>query len=194
MHRRRAVRRGFTLLEILLVTLLLGLLSALVYGLLIQGIRRSRELADQTARQHQGQVLQSLLQSDLVESGAEGCFLGDSYAAMVPLAPVDSSGAVHWSNRLLLYVYVAPNLHRYDLSSASGLDLSALELGRTQAPKLTEATVSPLVTAVSGRPSSSHWSDLGEWKLVFLAGGTGYHLRAVFHYGRQEDVIDTVLW
>lgn len=180
------------MLEILLVTLLMGLLSALVYALLIQGIRRSRELTGNTARQHQGQVLQSLLQSDLIESGAEGCLLGDSYAAMVPLAPVDSSGAVHWSNRLLLYVYVAPNLHRYDLSSSAGLDLSALELGRTQAPKLTEATVSPLVKAVSDQRASSHWGDLSEWKLLSL--GTGYRLKAVFRYGRQQELIDTTLW
>jgi prepilin-type N-terminal cleavage/methylation domain-containing protein len=189
------VRRGFTLLEILMATLLFGLLSALLYGLMIQGLQRSRALATETVRQHQGQVLQAMLHNDLLTSAPEGCLIQSDCLAVVPLNQVDAGGEVHWANYLLLYILSDRTLQRHEIRTDK-VDLSGLELGRVQPPKLTASTLQPVKAAVRDRRSSHHWTDLEAWKLEAVSrdGALNYHLQATFEYGKQQDVLDVLLW
>lgn len=189
------MKKGFTLLEVLMATLLFGLLSALLYGLMIQGLQRSRALASATVRQHQGQVLQAMLHNDLLMSAPEGCLIQSDCLAVVPLNQVDAGGEAHWANYLLLYMLVDKTLQRHEVRTDK-VNLSGLQLGQVQAPKLTASSLQPVKDAVRNWQSSHHWTDLEAWGLEAVSrdGALNYRLQAIFQYGKQQDVLDVLLW
>ncbi|MFN8610893.1 MAG: prepilin-type N-terminal cleavage/methylation domain-containing protein [Vulcanimicrobiota bacterium] len=189
------MKRAFTLLEVLLATLLFGLLSAMLYGLMVQGLQRSRALASETVRQHQGQVLQAMLHNDLLTSAPEGCLIQSDCLAVIPLSQVDAGGEVHWANYLLLYLLANKTLQRHEVRTDK-VDLSGLGLGQAQPPKLTPSSLQPIKDAVRDWRSGHHWNDVEAWKLETESrdGALNYRLQATFQYGTQQDVLDVLLW
>lgn len=133
--------RGVTLVELIVYLALFGLLSTLVYDLVLGGLRLGR--TDSLEVRQQLLRFTGRMAEDVRHSDAAGIYLETQRLVVVPIDNVSNDGRSSWSAQLYSYTLNATSLERRVYET---LPDEPYHLGSTRTPVLNLNTVGQLAS------------------------------------------------